>query len=189
MRATTMLAAAVLAATAAVPVSAADSPGGGSVSGVQREGFLVGFSLGAGDLGPDPCRDCGVGVGGDFHIGAMAGRSAAVMLEITAVGRGDLVHGVVGVAGQWWPDPEGRFWLKGGVGIGSLNRDGDFFPGDPDILDGNNDYVYPSLFGAAGVEAVRSGRFTIDIQLRGAGTHQRGDWAHSVSVNVGLNWY
>jgi hypothetical protein len=45
------------------------------------------------------------------------------------------------------------------------------------------------VFGAAGVEAVRSGRFTIDIQLRGAATHQRGDWGHSVSVNVGLNWY
>ena len=48
---------------------------------------------------------------------------------------------------------------------------------------------YPSLFAAGGVEAVRSGSFTIDIQLRGAATRQRGDWAHSVSVNVGLNWY
>jgi hypothetical protein len=189
MRTTMMLAAAVLAATIAVPVSAADPARGPGTGDVYREGFLVGFSLGAGDLGPDPCRDCGVGVGGDFHIGAMASRSVAVMLEITGVGRGDLVHSLVGVAGQWWPDPVGRFWLKGGVGIGSLDRDGDFFADDPDILGGNNNYVYPSLFGAAGAEVVRSGRFTIDVQLRGAGTHQRGDWAHSVSVNVGLNWY
>ena len=89
------------------------------------------------------------------------------------------------MAAQWWPDPAGRFWVKGGVGIGSLDRD-DFFLDDPGAFDGNNNYVYPSLFGAGGVEVVRSGRFTIDIQLRGAGTHQRGDWAHSVSVNVGL---
>ena len=110
------------------------------------------------------------------------------MLEITGVGRGNLVHGVVGVAAQWWRVPAGRFWLKGGVGIGSLDHD-EFFPDEPDIFDGDNDYVYPSLFGAGGVEVVRAGRFTMDIQLRGAGTHQRGDWAHSVSVNVGLNWY
>ena len=165
---------------------------GERASEVYREGFLLGFSLGAGDLGPDPCDDCGLGVGGDFHIGAMASREVAVMLEITGVGRGNLVHGIVGVAAQWWPDPAGRFWLKGGLGIGSLDRDDDFFPDDPDDIfdgDGGNDYVYPSVFGAAGVEAVRSGRFTLDLQLRGAGTHQRGDWAHSVSVNVGLNWY
>ena len=36
---------------------------------------------GPGDLGPDPCDDCGLGVGGDFHIGAMASRKVAVMLE------------------------------------------------------------------------------------------------------------
>lgn len=189
MKTTMMLAAGVLAATTAVPASAADWHRGRTVSEVYREGFLVGFSLGAGDLGPDRCQECGLGLGGDFHIGAMASREVGVMLEITAVGRGELLHGVLGVAAQWWPDPAGRFWVKGGVGIGSLDRDGNSFVDDPGPFDGNNNYVYPSLFGAGGVEAVRSGRFTIDIQLRGAATHQRGDWAHSVSVNVGLNWY
>ena len=161
----------------------------GSASGVKREGFLIGFSLGAGDLGPDPCDGCGLGVGGDFHIGAMASRSVAVMLEGSFLARDELTHGLFGVAGQFWPDPAGRFWLKAGLGVGSLDRDRSF--GDPfdDFDDRGHDHVYPTVFGAAGVEVVRSGRFTIDIQARGAATFQSGDTAHSVSVNVGLNWY
>jgi hypothetical protein len=157
---------------------------------VKREGFLIGFSLGAGGLGPDPCDDCGLGVGGDFHIGAMAGRSVAVMLEGTFLSRDDLTHGLFGVAGQFWPDPAGRFWLKAGIGVGSLDRD-NVFSGDPfdDFDDHGNNHVYSSVFGGAGVEVVRSGRFTLDLQLRGAATFQSGDTAHSVSVNVGANWY
>jgi hypothetical protein len=63
--------------------------------------------------------------------------------------------------------------------------------GDPfdDFDDHGHDHVYPTVFGAAGVEVVRSGRFTIDIQAAGAATFQSDDTAHSVSVNVGLNWY
>jgi hypothetical protein len=162
----------------------------GSASEVKREGFLIGFSLGAGDLGPDPCDGCGLGVGGDFHIGAMASRSVAVMLEGSFLTRDELTHGLFGVAGQFWPDPAGRFWLKAGLGVGSLDRD-NAFSGDPfdDFDDHGHNHVYPTVFGAAGVEVVRSGRFTIDIQARGAATFQQDDTAHSVSVNVGLNWY
>jgi hypothetical protein len=181
-----MLLATIAAADAA---GAGDSHDAGTSSAIHREGFVIGFSLGAGDLGPDPCHDCGVGVGADFHLGAMASRGVAVLLEFAGVGRGDLSHGMVGVAAQWWPAPAGRFWLKGGIGIGSLERDGNRdFPDDP-FDRSHNDYVYPTLFGSGGVEVVRSGRFAIDLQLRGATTHQRDDWSHSVSVNVGLNWY
>ncbi|HET6900290.1 MAG TPA: hypothetical protein VFK70_18200 [Vicinamibacteria bacterium] len=167
-------------------VAAAADPG---ASAVKREGFLIGFSLGAGDLGPDPCDDCGLGVGGDFHIGAMASRSVAVMLEGSFLNRDDLTHGLFGVAGQFWPDPAGRFWLKAGLGVGSLDRDNSFGDHFDDFDDHGNNHVYPSVFGGAGVEVVRSGRFTLDLQLRGAATFQSGDTAHSVSVNVGANWY
>jgi hypothetical protein len=184
MRSTIALGAALLALAAGAPgADAADRV----AHEVYREGFLIGFSLGAGDLGPDPCRDCGLGVGGDLHIGAMASRSVAVMLEGSFVTRDQVTHGLFGVAGQFWPDPAGRFWLKGGIGVGSLDED-DSFDHFDDFDNGNN-HVYPTLFGGAGVEVVRSGRFTIDIQARGAATFQSGDTAHSVSLNVGLNWY
>lgn len=189
MRSTIILAAGLVAAGAALPAAATDLVRGRPIHEVYREGFLIGFSVGAGGLGPDPCRDCGLGVGGDFHIGAMASREVAVMLELVIVGRGDLTHALLGVAGQWWPDPAGRFWVKGGVGIGSFDRDDDLFIDDSLAFTGNNDYVYPTVFGGGGVEVVRAGRFTIDVQLRGAATRQRGDWGRSVSVNVGLNWY
>lgn len=173
----------------AAPAATADHQYVGPIHEIYREGFLIGFSLGAGGLGPDPCHDCGVGVAADLHVGAMASREVAVMLEVAVVNRGDVTHGLLGAAGQWWPDPAGRFWVKGGLGIGSLDHGGDTsFVGDP-FDSSNNDYVYPTVFGGGGVEVVRSGRFTIDVQLRGAATRQRGDWGRSVSVNVGLNWY
>jgi len=196
MRSTIALSATLFAIVAGAPAArAADQ--GGVAQEVSREGFLIGFSLGAGDLGPDPCRGCGLGVGGDFHIGAMASREVAVMLEGSFVTRDDLTHGLFGVAAQFWPDPAGRFWLKGGIGVGSLDEDdsfsGDPFDGDPfdgDPFDGGgNNHVYPTLFGGVGVEVVRSGRFTIDLQARGAATFQSGETGHSVSLNVGLNWY
>lgn len=192
MKPTILVAAGLLAtAAAAAPAAATDIVRGRPIHEVYREGFLIGFSLGAGDLSPDSCRDCGLGIGGDFHVGAMASREVGVMLELAIVGRGDLTHGLLGVAAQWWPDPAGRFWVKGGVGIGSFDRGNGTLFGDPgfDSFDDSNDYVYPTVFGGGGVEVVRSGRFTIDIQLRGAATRQRGDWGNSVSVNVGLNWY
>jgi hypothetical protein len=184
MRSTIALTA-LVALTAGASAAAADR--GGVAHEVYREGFLIGFSLGAGDLGPDPCRDCGLGVGGDFHVGAMASREVAVMLEGSFVTRDDITHGLFGVAAQFWPDPAGRFWLKGGIGVGSLDDDDPVF-GDP-FDDRNDNHVYPTVFGGAGVEVVRSGRFTIDLQARGAATFQSGDTGHSVSLNVGLNWY
>jgi len=80
MRSKRVVTAAALA-TVLLGARAAVAADPGSASEVKREGFLIGFSLGAGDLGPDPCDGCGLGVGGDFHIGAMASRSVAVMLE------------------------------------------------------------------------------------------------------------
>jgi hypothetical protein len=179
----------LVAAAGARPALANDRQYVGPIHEIYRDGFLIGFSIGAGGLGPDPCRDCGVGFAADFHLGAMASREVAVLLEGDVVTRGDVTHALVGAAAQWWPDPAGRFWVKGGLGIGSLNHDnGAVFVDDP--FDArNNDYVYPSVFGGGGVEVVRSDRFTIDVQLKGAATRQRGHWGHSVSVNVGLNWY
>ena len=187
MRTTIVLMAGLLATAAAVPVSAAEPPDR-PASESRREGFLVGFSLGAGGLGPDPCDDCGLGVGrrlphrghGQPRGGGHAGghRASGAGISFTASSGSPPSGGPIPPAGSGsraaWASAR---WIA---------TTSSTTPG-PSTAD--NDYVYPSLFGAGGVEAVRSGRFTIDIQLRGAGTHQRGDWAHSVSVNVGLNWY
>jgi len=162
------------------------------VSEVYRHGFLIGFSLGAGGLAPDPCDECGVAAGGEVHLGAMASRSVAVVFEVAGVARGDLAHAMGGVGAQWWPDPAGRFWLKAGLGVGAMDDStcefGCFDDFGLDFAD-DGGYVYPTVFGAAGFEFVRSRSFTMDVQLRGMFTDEPRRSARSVSVNVGFNWY
>src|SRR4029079_14782584 len=86
-----VLAAALLALAMAVPLEARPRHRRSS-SPYDREGFLIGFSVGAGAIGPDPCPDCGVSAGGEVHLGAMASSygDVAVMLEAGGVARDDL---------------------------------------------------------------------------------------------------
>jgi hypothetical protein len=179
-----VLAAAVLAVAVASPLTAAPRHrgrrGGGSPY-VDREGFLIGFSGGAGVISPDPCENCGVAFAGELHLGAMASSygDVAVMLEAGGLGRENLHHAFLAAAAQWWPDPWERFWLRGGVGIGSQGADDEE----------HRDAAYPTVLAATGFEVVRSYRFTVDLQAQGVitfGPHRTG---RSFSVNVGFNWY
>jgi hypothetical protein len=159
-----------------------------------RHGFLIGFSLGAGALEPDGCDDCGVAGGGELHMGAMASRSVAVVFEGAATARGDVAHGMAGVGAQWWPDPSGRFWLRAGIGVGALDHTDncdafDFDCVDDFDFDDDDGYLFPTVFGAAGFEVIRSGSFTMDVLARGMVTDERHRTARSMSVNVGFNWY
>jgi len=157
---------------------------------VYRHGFLIGFSVGAGGMAPDPCDECGVAAGGEVHLGAMASRSVAVVFEAAVVARGDLAHAMGGVGAQWWPDPAGRFWVKAGLGVGAMdNSSCDFGCFDELDFENSNGYVYPTVFGSAGFEVVRSGNFTMEAQLRGMLTDEPHRTARSVSVNIGFNWY
>jgi hypothetical protein len=162
-----------------------------------RDGFLVGFSLGFGST--FPCDVC-PSLGGDIHIGAMAGRNVAVMADFNVVGgdEGPLGEpgslGVAAIAVQFWPVE--RFWLKGGVGVGntfSFEEDGDWGddwdddwndePGpDGDVTTGKRRWA---AIAAAGFELVQKGPFAMDLQVRGAFT----DGNQSVQVGIGFNWY
>ena len=185
----TFLGLAVVAlAAAAPPLYAADN------TSPNRRGLHHRVLAGRGGLEPDGCDDCGVAAGGEFHLGAMASRSVAVIFEGAAIGRGNVAHGMAGVGAQWWPSASGRFWLRGGVGVGALDRQDDCDFDDFDCFDdldfNDQGYLFASAFGAVGVEVVRTGRFTMDVLVRGACcTDERNDTARSLSVNVGFNWY
>lgn len=174
-----VLAGLVLLTAVPAPAGAADFFRRRPIHEIYRDGFLIGFSIGAGGLRPDACRDCGVALGLDLHMGAMASREVAVMLELSGVGRGDLGHGILAAAAQWWPDPAGRFWVKGGLGVGAMDVDG---IDDPD-------HLYPSVLAAGGVELVRSWNFTMDAQVRAQVTKVPDNWARGASVHIGFNWY
>lgn len=179
-----VLAVAVLVLAVASSLEAAPRHRGGRRGGspyVDRDGFLIGFSIGAGVIGPDPCTDCGVVAAGEIHLGAMASYygDVAVMLEAGGLGREDLHHAFLAAAAQWWPDPWERFWLRGGIGIGSEGAD----------TEENRDAAYPTVLAATGFEAVRSDRFTVDLQAQGVATFGPHRTGRSFTVSVGFNWY
>ena len=179
------LAALALALAVAAPVGAYPRhrrPPSGGYGPVDREGFVIGFSVGAGGIWPDPCTDCGVAPGAELHLGAMASSygDVAVMLEAGGLARSDIHHGFLVAAAQWWPDPFERFWLKGGVGIGTQASDKET---------DHHDRAYPTVLAATGVEVVRSFRFTVDLQAQVAATKEPHRWGRSLGINVGFNWY
>jgi hypothetical protein len=184
MRVRVPAAVAVLALAVAPPLLARPRHRGGRGGGspyVEREGFLVGFSAGAGVIGPDPCTDCGVAAAAELHIGAMASYygDVAVMLEAGGLGRDDLHHAFLAAAAQWWPDPYERFWLRGGIGIGTEGAE----------VEDHRDAAYPTLLAATGFEVVRSDRFTVDLQAQGVATFLPHRTGRSLTVNIGFNWY
>jgi hypothetical protein len=185
----TLCLAAALAVVMAAPLAAAPRRHRSTPSSPfnARQGFLIGFSVGAGDIGPDPCDDCGVAGGAELHIGAIANSHGdlAVMLEGGGLGRNDLSHGFVVAAVQWWPDPWDRFWLRGGVGVGGAGED----RFDEHVFNDRTDAAYPTLLAATGFEVVQSGRFALEALVQGVGTHAPNRWVHSFSLSIGFNWY
>ncbi len=175
---------AVLALALGVPAGASAQSHGPIAHEIYREGFLIGFSIGAGAVGPNPCHDCGLAPGAELHLGGMASREFAFMVEAGGLGNSGADHAYLVASGQWWPDPAGRFWAKGGVGVGSGGEDDSF-----DSLHHGNDNVYGTLMAGGGVEVVRSGRFTIDMQARGIATKEPDRWRRSGIISVGFNWY
>lgn len=139
----------------------------------QREGFLIGFSLGFGAVFPcDTCAD----FGGEFHVGAMASRRLAVLADLSAVDsvesrNGGLLLATIGA--QYWVSE--RFWVGGGLGIGEPFDD---YPVQ------ESDRRWGGI-AAAGYEVARKGRFAFDIQTRGGFVRDR----RSLALNLGFNWY
>lgn len=169
-RARTLLLSSLTAATLLTSSVSADDAAPAPVT-QEREGFLIGFSLGYGATFPcDVCAD----LGGEFHVGAMANRRLAVLAEMSIVGGdeksdGGLMLATIGV--QYWPHE--RFWLKAGVGIG-------------DSLDETSDEERAwGTSVAAGYQVARKGRFAFDVQARGAFVKDR----RSAFVSLGFNWY
>jgi hypothetical protein len=152
----------------------------------DRTGFVIGFSVGFGAT--YPCDTC-PSVAGSFYVGARTNRHVAVVADIGVTG-GDfdrpfderlserglaLATFTLGVRVY----PAERFWLMGGVGVGWP------FENDWDEHHEFHDHD-PSWAGVvgAGYEVLRKGRFSMDVQGRGAFAegHQ------GVALGLGFNW-
>jgi hypothetical protein len=159
-----------------------------SASPTRREGFVVGFGLGFGST--YPCDNCPSGAF-DFFVGAMATPNVALVADFSVVGNGDDLGergrsmGVMALGVRVWPVE--RFWLLGGVGIGSelddeFGNDFDDDIDDFDLTDGETSWA--ALVGA-GFDVVSKGRFTMDVRVRASFIEGR----QSVALGLGFNWY
>ena len=77
---------------------------------LQRHGFLIGFSVGAGTMLAD-CEDCESlnGIGADFHVGGMIAPRLGLMLDTSLVSHPDegvtFSNIVNAIAAQYWVSP------------------------------------------------------------------------------------
>jgi hypothetical protein len=159
--------------------------------GTYREGFIIGFTLGAGEIG---CSDCGDdssygGVGLSFHIGGMITPTIAILMDAFAVSHpeeeGTVSVSMVTVAGRLFLGNVA--WVELGLGGGELG------------LSRNNGDSYNTDMGAAflvagGVEVFHNGNFALDLSLHAGATNIDDPLvgkltATSATFNVGINWY
>src|SRR5262245_46599006 len=145
--------------TLATGPAMAQSAPAAPASSPQREGFLIGLSIGSGFS--STFRPAG-----DLHLGGVVRKDMAVLVEFYGLDKGDdRTAGIVAAGVQYWPAD--RVWLRGGIGYGSIDSEA--------RLGG---------LGGVGFDVVRSGRFALDIQLRGLGLKG----GSGASVNIGFNW-
>jgi hypothetical protein len=166
------IAALALGALLAVPAGAFAQGGATpSHSTVRREGFIWGFSFGSGFSSTfRPAFS--------IHLGGMARPDLAVILEAYGVEKpgNDETHTLLAAGAQFWPAD--HLWVKGAIGYGSTASDDFDAERTVDKIGG---------MGGVGYEVVRTGRFTLDLQVRGLVTS--GEGGGSASFNIGFNWY
>jgi len=181
------------------------SLGGGSLS-------LEGSAGGDSSLALVRQRDSHLGtVAFDVHLGAMVSEKTAIMLVFvfdnglgSTSGQGvevevgdiavafpssatSLWSGVMGGAVQRWLTS--RFWVRGGVGAGFLQRD--FTLGtDSDYLTLTLDRGYAlAVLAGAGFEIYRRSNFAVDAEFHFSAFSLSGVGVYAPSVQVGLNLY
>lgn len=160
------------------------------VVGIQRQGFLIGFSLGGGSMTDSSCDggDCEISGGAaDVHLGGMITPQLGLMVDSSGVTHSDgdytLSHNVVTVAAQYWLTP--RFWIKAGLGNGRLSVS---VEGDGYKSEWNSAWGVGAL-AAAGYELYQGKTFALDVQLRGAATTYEDYQLNNGSLSLGFNWY
>jgi hypothetical protein len=161
-------------------------------------GGAIGFG-GMHDGGSDvtACGSCDIkplAFEADGHIGGMLSPRFGLMLELQLNaqtvsrsglinGNGDAVlsQGAVMLAGQFWLIPQ--LWIKGGIGVASLQVDDAYVTGDYG--------TGGAIMGAVGVELFSARNFALELQARiiEGEYHSLGDHVTSGTIGIGINRY
>jgi hypothetical protein len=170
-------------------------PGGGGYYAAQpptyypgppeRSGFLIGFSLGGGEMIATDCEGCDslAGLGFDFSIGGFINPRLAIMYDAFAVLHPEddvvLTNGTNTAAVQYWVTPQ--LWIKGGIGFSQIR-----------LSDGGGEIAAEYGVGATagvGFEVISSRTFALDIAGRVSHGTFDGGGVSNGAVLVGVHWY
>jgi hypothetical protein len=150
-----------------------------------RQGLVVGFSVGGGEMVNTDCDNCEslAGFAFDFSIGGMLSPQLAIVYDAFGVIRVEndaaLTNATNTVAAQYWVTP--IVWIKGGVGLSLVRLE--FGNGFAD-----EEYGFGVTAGA-GVELIHSDTFGLDLSGRVShGTFDGGGLSNG-AVLVGFHWY
>ncbi len=156
--------------------------------GIQRDGFVIGFSLGAGALTNDQCESCDSleGAAAEFHLGFMVSPQLALLVEGYGLSHAELnttLTQSTGVfAAQYWVSP--KFWLKGGLGSGHISLSNDLGEELAVSEEGAAGMI------AAGYEFYQGRAFAVDVSLRAAAvSYEESDTVTQTAATLGFNWY
>lgn len=156
----------------------------------NRQGLVIGAGLGAGSVSTSTCFDCGPGTALEFHVGGMLNSRLALMGDLWFFGRSGTPastnQDMYTVAAQYWATD--RLWFKVGMGGANFQVTGD------NIQVGNQILVIAEkrnglgLVGAGGLEALQTGTFALDLELRlGRGLYGHGN-VDELGFMVGASW-
>ena len=161
-----------------------------------RQGFFVGFSVGAGNMscetvGEDEVCDGVTEAGGAaLHLGTMLRPHLALSGEVWVMGHTEdyvtITNAITTIGIVYWLTP--NLWIRGGVGGAVASWQ---YKGPLGLELGDETESVPAVMGAVGYELKSTPHFAIDIQLRGGTGYYEDEQAktHNVALAVGFTWY
>lgn len=151
----------------------------------SRDGFFIGFGLGWGSLGVEGADEREGGASGYLKLGGALNDQVLLGAETNGwrkeEGGATLTVSNLSAVAYVYPDPEGGFYLRGGVGLATIDLDLGVF--------GSGDETGTGLTLGAGYDIGFGGRFG----LTPFANYMYGSFdGGSVSVfqlGLGVNWY
>ena len=159
--------------------------GGQAHAGSEREGLVLGASVGLGAIAPLECVGCDAlgGVAFNVRIGGVVIPRLVLMYDGQAVISRDagtvVTNGTHTFAAQFWPLP--RFWVRAGLGLSVLRL------ASSGVVFRNEGL---GATAAVGFEILKSGNFVMDIEaIYSHSQFDGGGKVANVAGLLGFNWY
>lgn len=124
----------------AVPAGAQGVAESGGARPHTREGFWIGFGLGAGSLGCADCGDRETAFSGNFKLGGTINPHFLLGAETNGWYKSEdvvtLTYGNLSAVAYYYPSVTSGFYLKGGLGVANLRAEADGFGSDSETGSG-----------------------------------------------------